>query len=299
MQEGIAESRAGGGQPLPAVSIVMPAFNEVEAVGDTVSAVRAVLDAAGIDYELLVVDDGSTDDTARLAREAGARVLASPANCGYGASLKRGIARAAHDTIVIIDADGTYPADAIPALISLADTYDMVIGARTGDNVHVPFLRRPAKWFLRQLASYLAGRRIPDLNSGLRVFRRDLVARFGHILPAGFSFTTSITLAALSNDLLVHYHAIDYHPRSGQSKIRPVHAFDFLLLVLRTIVYFNPLKVFLPLGALLFLIGFAKLIYDLVIGNLSETAITGFLGAAIVWAVGLLSDQIARLSARP
>ena len=159
-------------------------------------------------------------------------------------------------------------------------------------------VRKPAKWLLRKLASYLAGRHIPDLNSGLRVMRKSLVRRFAHLLPSGFSFTTTITLASLCSGALVKYSTIDYHARIGKSKIRPTHAFDFLLLIVRTIVYFNPLKVFLPLGGVFFLGGFVKFIYDLFIGNLSETAIMGFIGAAILWAVGLLSDQMSKMALR-
>ncbi len=285
--------------PPEGVSVVMPAYDEAAGIAEVIAEVQAVLATLPIDHELVVIDDGSGDGTAEVAAEAGADAVVSlPENRGYGAALKAGIARARHDTVVIIDADGTYPAAAIPALLEKAERYHMVVAARTGDSVHVPWARRPAKWFLRVLASYLAGRRIPDLNSGLRLFRKDLAFRFGHLLPSGFSFTTTITLAALSNDVLVAWHPIDYRPRVGRSKIRPGHAFDFLLLVVRTIVYFNPLKIFLPAGAVLFLIGVGKLAYDIVIGNLSETAITGFLGAAVVWAVGLLSDQIARLGAR-
>jgi hypothetical protein len=184
----------------------------------------------------------------------------------------------------------------IPELLACLDDYDMVVGARVRPGAAVPRLRRPAKWLLTRLASYLAGRPIPDLNSGLRVLRRDVVERFAHLLPTGFSFTTTITLAVLCSGGQVRYQPVDYRERVGVSKIRPVHAFEFLMLVLRTVVYFNPLKVFLPLGALLFAGGLAKFAYDLVIGNFSETALLGFLGGALVWAVGLLSDQIARLA---
>jgi hypothetical protein len=129
--------------------------------------------------------------------------------------------------------------------------------------------------------------------------RKSLVKRFEHLLPSGFSFTTTITLAALCSGALVRYSPIDYHPRVGRSKIRPVHAFEFLLLILRTIVYFNPLKVFLPIGGVFFLGGLIKFIYDVYIGNFSESALLGFLGAAILWAVGLLSDQLSRIGLRP
>lgn len=280
------------------VSVVIPAFNERGAIEATIADVRSALAKAKASFpqsEILVVDDGSSDDTAELAEAAGARVIRQPQNRGYGAALKAGFAAARHDTVVITDADGTYPASAIPEMLEYADDYEMVIGARVGENVAIPLVRRPAKWLLGRLASYLAGQRIPDLNSGLRVIDRGLEKRFEHLLPSGFSFTTTITLAALCNDRLVHYHPIEYFPRIGESKIRATHAFDFLLLVLRTVVYFNPLKVFLPLGGIFFAMGGIKFVYDLFIGNLSETAVLGFLGGALLWSLGLLSDQIARV----
>lgn len=282
-----------------AVSLVIPAYNEEGAVERGVREAFAALRETGREHELLVVDDGSSDRTAERAAAAGARVIALPENRGYGAALKAGIRRAAHDIVVITDADGTYPAAAIPKLLEALDEYDMVVGARIGESVSVPVSRRPAKWFLGRLAGYLAGRRIPDLNSGLRVMRKELVKRFEHLLPDGFSFTTTITLAAFCSGALVRYLPIDYHTRIGDSKIRPVHALDFLLLILRTIVYFNPLKVFLPLGGVFFAGGLAKFVYDLFVGNFSETALLGFLGAALLWGVGLLSDQIARTNLKP
>ena len=278
-------------------TVVIPAYNEEAGIQPVIHSIREAL--AAYEYQLLVVDDGSEDQTAKLAREAGAEVLSQPMNRGYGASLKTGIRSASHDRIVIIDADGTYPATAIPDLVAGLDEYEMVVGARIGANTNVPFVRRPAKWVLRHLASYLAGRRIPDLNSGLRAMRRDLVARYTHLLPSGFSFTTTITLAALCRDHLVKYETIDYHARVGKSKIRPYHAFEFLILILRTIVYFNPLKVFLPIGAVLVFTGLLKTIYDIWIGDLSESAIFAFLAGGLVWVVGLLSDQISRMGMRP
>lgn len=281
------------------VSIVVPAFNEKEGIVSTLRELQAVMATLDGPYELLVVDDGSTDGTGELAREEGATVLGLPRNIGYGGALKAGIFRAKYDTIVITDGDGTYPAEAVPVLLGLAGGFDMVVGARVGDQANIPGVRRPAKWFLGRLASYLAGQPIPDLNSGLRVVRKELVERFEHLLPSGFSFTTSITLAALCNDALVHYEPIEYRARLGESKIRPFHAFEFLMLILRTVVFYNPLKVFLPLGAILFLVGFSKSIWDLFIGDFSDTVVMGFLGAVLVWSVGLLSDQIARASLAP
>ncbi|HEX7120824.1 MAG TPA: glycosyltransferase family 2 protein [Gemmatimonadaceae bacterium] len=284
-------------QPLAhAVSVIIPAFNEAEHVADQVRAVEAVLAASGWEYEIIVVDDGSTDGTAEAAAVTGVRVVRRPHNAGYGAALKLGIRLSRHEWVLITDADGTYPADAIPRLLAEADTNSMIVGARTGASVQVPIERRPAKWFLNRLASYLSGQRLPDLNSGLRLIRKSLVQRYEHLLPQGFSFTTTITLAAACNGHPVAWIPIDYHARLGTSKIRPRHAFDFTLLVVRTIVFFNPLKVFLPAGAVLAVAGLAKFAYDVTRDNLSESAVLGFLGAAVIWAVGLLADQNARMA---
>jgi glycosyltransferase involved in cell wall biosynthesis len=280
---------------LDGVSVVIPAFNEAGGVGDQVRAVDAVLRQVGRPFEILVVDDGSTDRTAEIAATLPCRLLRQPENRGYGASLLRGLATAAHETVVIIDADGTYPAEAIPILLERARDCDMVVGARTGAKVEWPLARRPARWFLRKLASYLAEREIPDLNSGLRVLRRTQVERFRRILPSGFSFTTTITLAFICNEYRVAYVPIDYRKRVGDSKIRPIDAWNFTLLILRAMVLFNPLRVFLPLGLLLFLAGSAKFVYDIFRDNLSESAVMGILGAILIWSFGLLADQNARL----
>lgn len=279
-----------------AVSVVIPAFNESAHVADQVRAVQDVLQRTSWRFEVIVVDDGSTDRTAEEAASAGVRVLRHRRNRGYGAALKRGIEAARYDWILITDADGTYPSSAIPALLDAADEVDMVVGARTGNSVKIPLARRPAKWFLRWLASYLAGQKLPDINSGLRLIRRSLVRRYEHLLPSGFSFTTTITLASACNGHAVEYVPIDYLPRLGESKIRPWHAYDFTLLILRTIVFFNPLKVFIPLGAVLALAGLAKFAYDVTLNNLSESAVLAMLGALIIWAVGLLADQNARIA---
>src|SRR3990172_230005 len=279
------------------VSIVIPAYNEEESIAMQIKAVREVMDKADWTYEVIVVDDGSTDDTAQKVVGQEAKLISLPQNHGYGAALKIGINEAQAEWIVIIDADGTYPCTAIPELLDMAHKYDMVVGARIGENVHIPFLRKPAKWLLNMLANYLSGRHIPDLNSGLRVLKKSIVKRFMPLLPSGFSFTTSITLALLCNDYLVMYHPVDYYRRIGNSKIRSVDAYHFLLLILRTITYYNPIKIFLPLGGIFFLGGMSKFIYDIVtVWNLSESAIMGFLAAGIIWAIGLLADLIVRIS---
>lgn len=279
-----------------AVSVVIPAYNEGDHVAAQVEAVRAVMERSGWEYEIIVVDDGSRDRTAEEAHATGARVLRRRRNRGYGAALRLGISRARHDWILITDADGTYPVDAIPELLARADENEMVVGARLGTTVKIPLARRPAKWFLNRLASYLAGQHLPDINSGLRLMRKALVERYEFLLPDGFSFTTTITLASACNGHAFEYVPINYLARLGQSKIRPRHAYDFTILILRIIVFFNPLKVFIPLGAVLALFGLAKTIYDITRDNLSESAVLGLVGALMVWSVGLLADQNVRLS---
>jgi hypothetical protein len=170
-----------------------------------------------------------------------------------------------------------------------------VVGARALNGANIPWVRRPAKWFLGRLAEYLAGRHIPDLNSGLRIMRRSVLEQFIPLLPSGFSFTTTITLCMLCTRHDVTYIPIDYGARIGRSKIRPVDFFNFLILVLRTIVLFNPLRVFLPLGMFLFAGGALTFVHDLFYMNLSETAVMAILAAIMVWSLGLLADMISRL----
>lgn len=280
------------------VSVVIPALDEGDHVETVVRAVDETMAGTGWTYEIVVVDDGSSDGTSGAAREAGARVVRNPRTLGYGAALKRGIDEARGSWLLIIDADGTYPAEAIPSLLSRTEESHMVVGARRGDDLHVSWTRRPAKWFLRRLASYLAGVPIDDLNSGLRLIRTDLVERYRHLLPNGFSFTTTITLAAACHGHPVVYVPIDYRKRLGDSKLRPWHAWDLLTLVPRTIVFFNPWRVFGPLGAVAALGGLVKFAWDLTRWNLSETAVLAFLGALVIWSVGLLADQNSRIVSR-
>ena len=246
------------------VSVVLPAYNEEAAVGPQVEAVRRVLSAHGIINEIIVVDDGSEDKTGERALRAGARVVRHPENRGYGAALKTGINAAKYEIIVMIDADGTYPADQIPSLVSKLEAADMVVGARTGEEVRIPWIRRPAKWLLRWLAIHITGQAIPDLNSGLRAMRRDCVKQYFPILSNRFSFTTTVTLAMLADDYRVIYHPINYYQRVGRSKIVPRNFLDFAILVLRMAMQFQPLRVFLPLAFWCFLLGTLKVIYDIV-----------------------------------
>jgi glycosyltransferase involved in cell wall biosynthesis len=247
----------------PPVSVVIPAYNEQNAIGEQVKSVRQVLSSHEITFEIIVVDDGSSDKTADEALNAGAQLLHHQDNRGYGASLKTGILAAQYEVIVIIDADGTYPAEYIPEVVAKLDAADMVVGARMGDKVNVPWMRQPAKYFLRKLAAYIAEQPIPDLNSGLRAFRRDCVRQYFPILPNRFSFTSTITLAYLVDDYFVVYMPIDYRRRVGRSKIVPWHFMDFIVLILRLSMMFNPLKIFLPLALFTGALGVLKALYDI------------------------------------
>ena len=283
----------------PTLAVVIPAFNEEGAVRATVAAVQEVLGPSGLIFEIVVVDDGSQDNTRAEALASGARVIHFSENVGYGHALKAGIAATQSDLVAILDADGTYPPEYLIEMVKLAAVSDMIVGDRGAMMSNVPFIRRPAKWLLNGLASTLAQRKINDLNSGLRVFRRPSLERFITLLPDGFSFTTTITLCMLASNLKVTYLPIVYGKRVGHSKIRAGHFFNFILLVVRLTCYFQPLRVFLPVGAALFVIGVAKGIYDLFLMNLSQTAVFGILGAIMIWSLGLLADMISRLLLQP
>ena len=280
----------------PTVAVIVPAYNEQDAVRSTVEHVRRTLTAADVPHEIVVVNDGSDDETSAEARAADARVIDFPDNIGYGHALKTGIAATDSDLVAILDADGTYPPEALPAMIAMAEHADMVVADRGTAMNNVPWVRRPAKWMLKVLASIVAQRRINDVNSGLRVFRRSALEQFVPLLPDGYSLTTTITLCMLATNLTVVYHPIDYGRRIGRSKIRARHFFKFVFLVVRLTVFFQPLRIFLPLGAILFVAGAAKAVVD---ANLSATAAFAMLSAILVWSLGLLADMITRLHLRP
>jgi glycosyltransferase involved in cell wall biosynthesis len=281
------------------LSVVIPAYNEEGALRTIVDDVRNELDPLGIPYEIIVVDDGSRDATREEAMASGATVDWNDVNSGYGATLKRGVRRALYEYLAIIDADGTYPARYLPEMLLLCRDRDMVVGSRGAAMKNVPLLRRPPKLFLNKLASFLVARRIPDLNSGLRVFRRSELLPFLPLLPRNFSFTTTITLCMATNDKRIAYIPIEYGKRVGQSKMKPVDFINFIVLILRAVTLFNPLRVFIPLGLVLFAVGAGKLVYDVFRDKLSATTVLAFLAALIIWSLGLLADMISRLHLRP
>jgi glycosyltransferase involved in cell wall biosynthesis len=276
------------------ISVVIPVYNEEEAIGAVLDELIAVLKDKT--YEIIVVDDGSSDNTAKVVQEKRVKLIPHPHNMGYGAAIKTGIKNAANDLILIIDGDGSYPVNVIPELLKETDQYDMVVGSRTGKEVKIPLYRKPAKWFLSMLANYLARVVIPDLNSGMRIFKKGDVKKFFKILPSGFSFTTTLTLAYVSNDYTVKYLPIDYHERKGKSKIKPFRdGLNFIMLIVRTITYFNPLKIFLPLSIVLFIAGMMVLLYQAIVTrNVADLPVILILAAFQIGFLGLLADLIVK-----
>ncbi len=289
---------------VPEYTIIVPCFNEKGAIADTI--VQLVSDnRSGPKFELIVVDDGSTDGSSEILDQIVTegqwpelRVLHQHRNLGYGAALKTGLRNARSGMIVITDADGTYPNEKIQEFVQRCQNADMVVGSRTGEGVRYSKLRKIPKIFLKAYASWLVGQPIPDMNSGLRVFRKEIALRYIQILPDGFSFTTTITMAMMRNRYRVVFEPIGYEPRIGKSKIRPIRdTLRFSQLILRTGMYFGPLRVFAPIIFILGLLFAASLFYDLfVIQNLTDKTIIMMLSTMNTAMFALLADMIDKRS---
>ncbi len=287
-------------ESLPTFSLVIPVYNEEEIIAATVEHLHQIFQPH-YEYEIIVVNDGSTDSTSNvLTSVANITLIEHNSNRGYGAALKTGIRQAQYPLIVITDADGTYPNERIPDLLQLAKKADMVVGSRTGKNVTYSTLRKIPKWFLVRFAQWVTKTSIPDLNSGLRVFHRDILVKFVPVLPNTFSFTTTITIAMLTNNYIVHYEPIDYFHRVGKSKIKPIRdTLRFVQLILRMGVYFAPLRIFLPVAGLFALGCLVSLGNDLFIEqDLTESTLILFVAAIQVSMFALLADMIDRRSSR-
>ena len=274
------------------ISIIIPAHNEEEGIADVINGVKRLNKG----YEIIVVDDGSVDNTYNLAADTGVKVIRHPYNKGYGAALKTGIRNAEADIVLFIDADGQHkPAD-IQKLIQHIGDYDMVVGARTKKS-KISLLRRPGKKILGITANYLASMKIPDLNSGFRALKKNIAMEFMHILPNSFSFSTTITLALITSGYSVKYVPIEAPERVGTSKIKPFRdGFRFILMIVRTIALFNPLKIFLPISLLLFLSGVSYLIYEVIVYvDISDTSLLLIISSLLIFFFGILSDQVSVL----
>ena len=229
------------------ISVVIPAFNEQSGIRYTIESLNKIISSDSRSWECIVVDDGSWDKTAEIAESCGVKVIQHRNQKGYGAALKTGILAGSGDIICITDADDTYPNDQLPFMVDelINGSYDMVVGDRQGEQIKSQKARGLTKWALKKIANWLVNEKIPDLNSGLRVFRREPLYNFLGLLPSGFSFTTTITLAMLTNEYSVRYYPVNYYPRKGKSKIRPVYdTIGFVNLIFKIGLYFKPLKIF-------------------------------------------------------
>jgi glycosyltransferase involved in cell wall biosynthesis len=280
------------------ISIVIPALNEEEAIAGDIQTIIDTMEKTGYDWELIVVNDSSTDRTREIVESfPQVRLINNPYNLGGGASRSKGISASKGEIIVIADGDGTYPLTDIPRLIEALGDYDMVVGARTKEAGTMKLLRTPAKWIIRKLAEFTTGRRIPDLNSGMRAMRKDAFMRFKEMLPPGHSWVSTITISFLANSYTVNYVPINYYPRKGKSTFHPVKdTANYLTLVYRTIAWFNPLRIFLPLAIFLLLGGLTKAGLDMARFHYRITASTIIilLSSLQIFTIGLLADMISK-----
>lgn len=276
------------------VSVVIPAYNEERAIGKVIAGVKDALHSTSYSYEILVVDDASTDGTYEKARSEGVRVIRRPVRRGSGAARRTGIEAAGGEIVVMLDADGSYEPRDIPKLLEYFPDYDQVNGARTSEQGSWKLLRRLAKWLIRKLACYLTSTEIPDLNTGLKAFKKDPMKKYLWVLPDGFSCVTTMTLAFLANGYAVKYVPTSYYKRIGKSKFHPIQdTAAYLNTVLRMVMYFKPLRVFLPLSALLFVGGILKAFLSLrSTQSLQESDVIILMTAILTAALGLVADII-------
>lgn len=279
-------------------SVIVPAYNEENAIKETVEGLKKFL--AGnyqtSDYEIIVVNDGSTDKTGEILREIeDINLIDRKNNKGYGASIKDGVKISKHDWILLFDADGQHSPRYIPTLIkkALFDGSDMVIGQRIG--YQGPSIRQPGKKILKWIAQYLAEQKIPDINSGFRLVKKEYFNQFAHLFPNGFSISTTSTMAFLNAGLNINYVSIEINKRIGKSTVMPRHAVSTALLIFRIIMLFNPLKIFFPISFLTGLLTIAFLIWDIITFDISGTTIILFITTIMVFCFGLLADQISSI----
>ncbi len=281
------------------LTVVIPAYNEEKGIQGVVDRILAAMEGTNLPFEIIVVDDGSQDRTVESLWEKPVQVLQHETNRGYGAALKTGIRASLYSHVAIVDADGTYEEKDLPKLMGHTETYDMVVGARTGKGAKIPLVRRPAKWILNRLANYLTETRIPDLNSGFRIFDKSVAKKFFNILPSSFSFTSTLTMALLTNGYSIKYIESGYKTRKGRSKIRPIHdTVNFFSLIVRTALYFAPMKIFMPLSLGMIGLSLLKMVVIdiLLIQNMTDSTLFLFLAGIQVGMLGLLADLIDKRS---
>ncbi len=288
------------------ITVILPAFNEQDSIAQSIYRVRSVCDQSKLfNADIIVVDDGSSDETLTEALNAGALVVRHPHNLGYGRALKAGIMRSRYDTIVIVDADLTYPVEELPQLLQkYAEGFDMVVGARTGEYYNESVMKGHLRTLLKWLVEFTAGRRIPDINSGFRIFSRETVIRHLDHLCDTFSFTTSLTLAYMMTGRFVDYVPIDYHQRQGSTKVRLFRdSLRTMQYIVQSITFYNPIKAFVLLSACCLLFGVPCLLLGLVLNSMFFDIVGSALlmTCGLVFAMGLIADLIRQvgLQVRP
>lgn len=281
------------------VTVIIPAYNEQSGIEKTLNELFDY--TLKLRWRLLVIDDGSTDNTSRICNDLYPKVetITHPYNKGYGAALKTGILSSETEYIALYDADGQHNAEDLVKLFNNMANNDMVVGAR-GKDSYQDWIRKPGKWILKKVANFLTDRKIPDLNSGLRVIRRSSIVNILHLFPDGFSFSTTSTIAFMNLGLSVSYHPIKVNKRTGTSTVKQLHhGSQTLLLILRLIVLFNPLKVFIPISFALFGLGaIYEVIYGLILPQgikVLPAAILLILSGIVVFFFGLLVDQVSEM----
>lgn len=277
-------------------SIVVPVYNEGGVIASFLAELKRFLDSSSLSAEVIIVDDGSTDGSGEEAEKSGFQVISHPYNKGYGAALKTGARASSGEFILFIDGDGQHKPEDIILLTEKTSDYDMVVGARIFDKV-ASLPRKIAKKILTSLANYLSETRIIDLNSGFRVVRKSLLMDYIDYLPNAFSFTTTLTVICIKSGYNLLYVPITIEKRVGKSKISPLTDFTrFIMLLIRTILLFTPLKVFLPISLLLGIIGIADLAYGLATSwDILDSSVFLLTTSVLIFVFGLLSDQISFL----
>ena len=285
------------------ISVVLPVYNEKGHLRAEIDRIRAALEASRYSFELIVVDDGSSDGSEKeLPNIPGITLITHGKNQGSGAARRTGTTAARGRVVVWTDVDMTYPNDLIPELVDSMQGYDHIVGWRQTEEGTLKWLRTPAKWVIRKLASFLSETDIKDLNSGLRAFRRDVAMQYVHELPKGFSCVTTLTMSFLGNGYSVGFFPIEYFPRAGRSKFHWLKdTRRYILQVIRMTLSYNPLKVFLPIGLTLLGLGFVKLGLDWAQRDfrLAANTLLIFFAALQVITVGLLADLVVRATKSP
>jgi glycosyltransferase involved in cell wall biosynthesis len=277
----------------------MPAYNEEDVIGGIVKQISAVVGKIDKSCEIIVIDDGSSDNTAQVARSSGAIVIQHPYNIGNGAAVKTGIRNARGSILVTLDGDGQHDPNDIPKLLGNIGKYDMVVGSRNSESDTAAH-RDVANMVFNSLASYVAGRKIEDLTSGFRAVKTHIARQFVYLLPNTFSYPSTITLSIVRAGYSLGYEPIRFARRTGKtkSKINPLHdGFRFLMIILKIAVFYAPLKIFLPLSALIFLLGVAYGLMRIFLLNApyGQTSALLLSTAVLTFMVGLVSEQIAQL----